>query len=327
MKYDGGLACGTCRDRTDPIPESFPPGSQVTIESSTSPSQRGTVQTIPSLWTSSISSSTDEHNSAADNNMKYTILFDDCTSANIPFVDLAKPTSTTAPPSPLTGDPFDGLPHFLKRGTKVTLDHNGQFCKGYLSHSPVGGFTFDVRQNARSIKVDWQLPLPEFKCIWSTLVREDVLIPGHSTVSSFLCPSSTNNALSANFVSAKNLLGPCPASLLQALHPSNPDRDIWLRSYEEEKGGLESLDVYECISRKKYLNSRLQGLTPKALPSMCVLVVKTDNKGNPDRSKSRIVVLGNHEDKLWKSQRYAPFYNTRCSIIRMPTMSHSVVFV
>ena len=40
---------------------------------------------------------------------------------------------------------------------------------------------------------------------------------------------------------------------------------------------------------------------------MCVLVVKSDKDGHPDRSKSRIVVLGNHEDKLWdKSQRYAP---------------------
>jgi hypothetical protein len=40
---------------------------------------------------------------------------------------------------------------------------------------------------------------------------------------------------------------------------------------------------------------------------MCVLVVKSDKDGNPDRSKSRIIVLGNHEDKLWnKSQRYAP---------------------
>ena len=61
----------------------------------------------------------------------------------------------------------------------------------------------------------------------------------------FLRPSTKNNAPSANFVSAKNLLGPCPASLLQALHPSNPDRDIWLRSYNEEKGGLEAVDVYE----------------------------------------------------------------------------------
>ena len=35
--------------------------------------------------------------------------------------------------------------------------------------------------------------------------------------------------------------------------------------------------------------------------------MKTDKEGNPDQSKSRIVVLGNHKDKLWnKSQRYAP---------------------
>ena len=40
---------------------------------------------------------------------------------------------------------------------------------------------------------------------------------------------------------------------------------------------------------------------------MCVLLVKTDKNGDPDRSKSRITILGNHENKLWaKSQHYAP---------------------
>ena len=142
---------------------------------------------------------------------------------------------------------------------------------------------FDVRRNARSQKVDWQVPLQDLPRTWSTLVGEDILIPGHSTVSSFLRPSSKNNAPSANFVSAKNLLGPCPASLLQALHPSNPDRETWLRSYLEEKGGLEELDVYERINKKQYLNLRRQGLISKALPSMCVLLVKTDKDGDPGR--------------------------------------------
>jgi hypothetical protein len=40
---------------------------------------------------------------------------------------------------------------------------------------------------------------------------------------------------------------------------------------------------------------------------MCVLVVKHDKDGNPIRAKSRIVVLGNFEDRIYdKSQRYAP---------------------
>jgi hypothetical protein len=40
---------------------------------------------------------------------------------------------------------------------------------------------------------------------------------------------------------------------------------------------------------------------------MCVLVIKPDKDGNPCRAKSRIVALGNHEDRYFsKSQRYAP---------------------
>ena len=126
-------------------------------------------------------------------------------------------------------------------------------------------------------------------------------------VSSFLKASTSNNAPSANFISAKNLLSPCPPSLKTALHPSNPDKQVWLDSYNEEKGGLQELDVFEKINKKTYLQLRRKGLIPKALPSMCVLLVKHDKNGNPDRAKSRIVVLGNFEERIYsKSDRYAP---------------------
>ena len=85
---------------------------------------------------------------APEDDARYTILFDDGTQENIPFVDLAKPASTTATPTPPGDDPFQGLPHFLKRGSKITLDHEGQFVKGFLSHDSKGGFTFDVRRNS-----------------------------------------------------------------------------------------------------------------------------------------------------------------------------------
>ena len=137
LKYDGGLTCRSYRDRTDPIPEPFPPGTRVSIEAQDKPSRRGTVQQVPNPWSSSISSVNDNDELAVDDNMRYTVLFDDGTSENIPFVNLAQPSSTTSPPLSPTNDPFQfqGLSHFLKRGDKVTLDHNGQFCKGYLAHS------------------------------------------------------------------------------------------------------------------------------------------------------------------------------------------------
>jgi hypothetical protein len=123
-------------------------------------------------------------------------------------------------------------------------------------------------------------------------------------VSSFLRSNTSNNAPSANFVSAKNLLHPCPPSLLKALHPSNPDRDIWLKSYDEEKWGLNKLDVYQTINKKTYLQLKRSGKIGKAPPSMCVLVIKPDEDGNPHSAKSRIVVLVTTRTILcWKCQR------------------------
>ena len=99
------------------------------------------------------------------------------------------------------------------------MDHNGAYHKGYIDYTPEGGFKFIVRRNARSRKVDWSIPLPDFKQNWTTLVGEDILIPGHSTVSSFLKSTTKHSTPSLNFVSAKNLLSPCPPSLVK---PSTP---------------------------------------------------------------------------------------------------------
>jgi hypothetical protein len=237
----------------------------------------------------------------------YTVLLDDGTTTEILFEDLVNPMVSPSEAPTSTPNPFDGLPYFLSNGSKVTLDHNGAFHKGFMHYSPDAGFQFVVKRNLRSTKIDLSVPLPNFKQTWSTMVGEDILIPGHSTVSSFLKPNSSNNQPSAKHVSAKNLLNPCPPSLIKALHPSNPDRAVWLKSYEEEKGGLQQLNVYEPINKKTYLQLRRSGRVGKALPSMCVLIIKPDKDGKPCRAKSRIVALGNHEDRYFsKSQRYAP---------------------
>jgi len=94
------------------------------------------------------------------------------------------------------------------------MDHADFFHKGFLGYTKEGSYMFDVRRNSRSTKIDWQLPLPDFKQNWNNLVGEDVLIPRYSAVSSFLSSSTSNNAPAANFVSAKNFLGQCPHSLL-----------------------------------------------------------------------------------------------------------------
>ena len=87
------------------------------------------------------------------------------------------------------------------------------------------------------------------------------------------------------------------------------------------------MDVYEKINKKQYLLLRRKGLIPKAIPSMCVLVVKPDRDGKPDWAKSRIVVLGNFEDRLYaKAQRYAPVLKyDSLRLLTSNTVSHCCV--
>jgi hypothetical protein len=79
-----------------------------------------------------------------------------------------------------------------------------------------------------------------------------------------------------------------------------------MASFLEEKHGIQSLDMYKKITLGEYQALREKG-APCAIPTMCVLTIKKDERLRPLRAKSRIVVLGNHEDHVWsKSDKYAP---------------------
>eukprot|EP00956_Cyclotella_meneghiniana_P012602 scaffold17913_cov36-Cyclotella_meneghiniana.AAC.1 len=293
ITFDGGLICGLQSNNTDPSPEPFPPGTRVNVLVNNTP-QRGTIQHVPMPLPAVLEPT-------AELRVRVRLV-------ELTFADLLSPATETPvnPASPTTV--WEGIPsHYLHQNAKITYEHEGTYLKGYLSYTEHDGFEFVVRRNARSKKVDFKVPLPDFSRTWTTLLAEERLLFGHTTVSSFLRRDTYNNAPSANHVSAKNLINPCPPSLSKALHPSNPDRHVWLDSYKEEKGGLEQLEVFERINKKQYLHLKRTGRIGKALPSMCVLVIKPDKDGNPVRAKSRIVVLGNFEDRYYtKSQRYAP---------------------
>ena len=64
------------------------------------------------------------------------------------------------------------------------------------------------------------------------------------------------------------ILLPCPPSLIKYLDPSNPDCQLWMNSYNDEKQGLIDHDVYKNISRTQYLALKQAGKIPKAIPSM-----------------------------------------------------------
>ena len=66
------------------------------------------------------------------------------------------------------------------------------------------------------------------------------------------------------------------------------------------------MGTFQWITLGKYRAIQENGC-PQAIPTMCVLTIKKDENLLPLRAKSRIVVLGNHEECGWsKPQQYAP---------------------
>lgn len=74
------------------------------------------------------------------------------------------------------------------------------------------------------------------------------------------------------------------------MNPKFADHQVWIDSYLEKYNGLVGMETMDILTAAQYKN-----LTnaPTAIPTMCVLTVKTDENNRPVCAKSRIVVLGN----------------------------------
>jgi hypothetical protein len=248
-------------------------------------------------------------------------LFDNGTSASIPFSEMA--SSIPAAPIPVlatTDLTHDGsstlLPPFLSVNSRITYEYEGKYHKGFLTRKSCGMYRFSFKTHVNKKSEDWGVDLPNLPHNWVDLCTEGILVPGHVAHTFIRNPSATAQSRSslpqstfdpvANIVSAINLHRDCPPSLLQALTESHPDREVWLQSYYEEKNGIESLGTFKRITLGEYQALREKG-APKAIPTMCVLTIKKDENLMPLRAKSRIVVLGNRENREWsKSDRFAP---------------------
>ena len=172
-------------------------------------------------------------------------------------------------------------------------------------------YRFSFKSQVKKKTKDWGIDLPNLPFNWADLCTEGILIPGH--VAHTFIPhalssgpliltsyTSTFNPV-ASIVSAINLHRDCPPSLLQALAASHPDREVWLQSYYEEKGGIESLGTFKRLTLGEYCALQEKG-APKAIPTMCVLTIKKEEQLLPLRAKSRIVVLGNPETREWSKR-------------------------
>ena len=183
------------------------------------------------IWASPVPETLEQESITSDEQTSpsYVILLDNFITVERSYDDLIKDTQddTSTPKSPRNAAALEGIPHFLCHDSRVTMDHKGAFHKGYINYSPETGFKFIVRRNVISIKIDFSVTLPDFKQHWTTLIGDDRLFPGHSTVISFLkLATSDKNAPSLNYISAKQLISPCLPSLCKALDSSNPDRQV-----------------------------------------------------------------------------------------------------
>ena len=79
------------------------------------------------------------------------------------------------------------------------------------------------------------------------------------------------------------------------------------------------MGTFQQITLGEYCAMQENGC-PRAIPIMCILTIKRDENLLPLHAKSCIVVLGNHEERVWsKPQQYASVLHSKslCFLISM----------
>jgi len=176
---------------------------------------------------------------------------------------------------------------------------DGLYIKGVMEWS-LDEHNWRFSQHCRNCVEIFGIVLPNFCQDFQKYINDGSIIPGWHSGKSFTHAGSTCHA-SANQLQS---ITP-PGSVVKALHQHNPDRAIWNASYKEEYDGLMTNDTFDIISEEEYQRLKhAHGV--RAILSMCTFVVKHTN-GVPTRAKSRIVVLGNLEQRPWtKADCFSP---------------------
>lgn len=286
IQYDGGLYVDLLRDtHNNNVPEPYPPGMPIKFAKDDGSIVNGIVSSIPIRTT------------AGDAVPDMYLL--QCPDGSTVRKSLAEMDALADTPANKVVDTSSvlpsvtSLPIWLQHGSKVSMFKDDEYHKGFIIMASDGTFRFSCRRQLSSRQESWGVNLPDFATAWPRLTCDNTLLPswgfkGYSKLG--LKPTSNpfdrhGQLVTASHVSARGLKQGCPKSLREALEQDSVDRDIL----------------------QQYKDLRLKKGAPKAIPTMCVLTVKTDENLNPDRAKSRIVVLGNLEDRYWaKSDRYAP---------------------
>jgi hypothetical protein len=278
--YDGQISPLVLRGGNQSTKEPFPPGTDIHVEVD-GEFIPGTIATVP----------------VDPESGNYQVTFPD--SAELLEVP---PSQISAPdehhfPRPSPSDPENAttnhllptMPEWIKADTHVTLLTDGSRRRGTINNTNAG---WQFQQRTASGRTTFKYDLADLPVTWHDRLTEGTLELGWQT------PER------AYHVSSKGLTQGVPRSFMSSMKPDSPDRKIWLESYHEESNGLKEQNTYSVITADEY---RTKYSAYQILPTMCVQTVKTDEEGLPVRAKSRIVALGNHEDRIWeKSEKFAP---------------------
>ena len=285
LRYDGGFVAKFISEDKDKNPSTYGIGDTVFVQcQETYDILQGKVQTPPTSVTNMYTIDLDDSDESI--NVKPEFVFDEY---NVPS----------------TGQPTDTLqffrPDWLKRDEKVTILDGTNYLHGFLSLSKDNLWEFVTRD--KEGRVVTTIPIHDIQYSWKMRMQENTFDIGWSY------DKARRTFGSVRHVSAANLNQTlAPANLRIALASNNPDRLIWSDAYDEEYDNLNNLETFDEITTEEYYRYlKHYGDDARAIPSMNIFTVKKDKEGNPLRAKSRIVVLGNLEQRIWsKSDKYAP---------------------
>ena len=286
IRYDGGLTTSVLSNKNDG-PPTYDIGESVFIQC------QSTYDIIPATIKMPPTSQS----------RQYTVILEDGSELDIKGKHVYD--SNTVPAS---GKPSQALgffkPGWLKSGQKMTLLIHDKYRKGYLSLDDDNFWEFVLR--GKDGRITKREALKDIEYSWKMRLQENTLEIGWQDNIARRIHGYGRHVSAANLLNTQ-----APGNLRHALQRSNKDRETWLASYNEEYDGLTELDVFDVIDKQKYLQLLdLHGKNAEAIPTMNIFNVKTDKEGNPIRAKSRIVALGNLEQRIWsREDRYAPVLN------------------
>jgi hypothetical protein len=241
LHYDGGIFIGLYNQGSSSVCEPFPEGTSVSmpVQSPNDPSSsiqmRGVIISVPIPATNSALPISDNEASP------YVVQYVDGS-----FHRISPDSMEMFVNSRGSGNSTIRFPSWLGNNQRVMYLHEGTYIKGVMEWN-LDDHVWRFSQHRKNGSELFGVVLPNFAQDFQRYIVDGSLIPGWHTGKNF------HHAGSNRHVSATSLHSVLPpGSILTALHPNNPDRNVWQDSYKEEYDGLYNNDTYDIISEEEY---------------------------------------------------------------------------